>query len=126
MCVSLICTKVSAFAAAGAGVPALVAPSARGTPPATVQTTAAPLQAARQLNALRRAGLLGAAGSCVLIEGSSVWWRDGLHRSRPTTASIYSRLRWLAFRAEKPCAQAHLPAAGFCYSRRHIAGAAAI
>jgi hypothetical protein len=33
------------------GVPALVAPSARGTPPATVQTTAAPVQAARQLNA---------------------------------------------------------------------------
>ena len=39
------------------GAPALVAPSARDTPPATVQTTAAPVQVARQLNAWRRAGL---------------------------------------------------------------------
>src|SRR5947209_4095110 len=35
MCVSLICTKVIAFVAAAARLPAFVAPSARGTPPET-------------------------------------------------------------------------------------------
>src|SRR5690349_6892557 len=68
MCVSLICTKVSAFAGALAPVLSPVAPSARGTPPAMVQTTAAPLQAARQLSASRRAGLTGLpSGLCVFM-----------------------------------------------------------
>src|SRR6266480_3299763 len=69
ICVSLICTKVSAFFAAAVGVPSLVAPSARGTPPATVQTTAAPVQLARQLNALRRVRVWPSPeGSFALIE----------------------------------------------------------
>src|SRR6185312_11655389 len=52
MCVSLICTNVSA----PAGAASLLSPAAnaRGTPPATDQTTAAPLHAARQPRARRR------------------------------------------------------------------------
>src|SRR5690242_331730 len=76
ICVSLICTKVSAFFAATFGVSAFVAPRARGTPPATVQTTAAPLHAARQLNALRRAGLWPGSGRSDLLTSVSLSHRQ--------------------------------------------------
>src|ERR1019366_4887722 len=56
ICVSLMCTNVNAPLSPAAGVPGLVAPSARGTPPLTVQTTAAPLQADRHFSAWRRSG----------------------------------------------------------------------
>src|SRR6202007_293996 len=88
MCVSLICTNVSASFAAAFSSSLPVAPSARGTPPATVQTTAAPVQAARQLNALRRAGLWG---SNVLIGGSLFAYARLYRRERDFISS-----HWLA------------------------------
>src|SRR3954471_13307649 len=68
---SLTCTHVSAPRAAAIGGSPRVAPSARGTPPATVHTTAAPVHEARQLNACRRAGLWpGSVASYVFIWSS--------------------------------------------------------
>lgn len=72
---------------------AFVAPSARGTPPATVHATAAPLQPARQVSAWRRVSLRAgsAARRGVVIGGSWRSMQETLHPSRSPESRVYSR-----------------------------------